>query len=159
MFIHLLKDIGLGSPVKEEMYFGESLTKIPDEVKVPAKDDFLEIMTAERYSLIDSSDNQINMTDTERRISVRFNNLSDSELNTLSSMNAMSMFLPTIPAYKETDSYQGFYMEDSEGIEIWIQQENRLIQIRAIWLGSPEDTDKQDLRFRFDALIHKILSL
>lgn len=156
VFLHFIEDLGFGSPVKDEMYYGESLTKIPSEVKVPTKDGFLEIMTAELYSLIDSSDNQINMTDTNRRISVRFNNLSDSELNTLSSMNAMRMFLPCCSEYTETDSYQAFYMEDTEGIEVWIQQENRLIQIRAIWLGSPEDTDKQDLRLRFDALIKKL---
>ena len=156
VFLHFIEDLGFGSPVKDEMYFGESLTKIPSEVKVPTKDEFLEIMTAELYSLIDSSDNQINMTDTEQKISVRFNNLSDSELNTLSSMNAMRMFLPCCSEYSETDSYQAFYMEDTEGIEVWIQQENRLIQIRAIWLGSPEDTDKQDLRLRFDALIKKL---
>lgn len=155
-FLDLIEDLGFGSPVKEEMYFGELLSKMPSEVKVPTKDEFLEIMTAERYSLIDSSDNQLNITDTEKKISVRFNNLSDSELNTLSSMNAMRMFLPFSSKYIETDSYQAFFMEDTEGMEVWIQQENRLIQIRAIWLGSPEDTDKQDLQFRFDVLVKKL---
>ncbi len=156
LFVRVLEDLGLGYPGKVEPNSYEALARLPAQANIGSMDEFLDEMTAELYSVITSSDNQIEMTDTEQKINVTYRLLSDSETVTMESLYVMPLFNGCSSTFYETDSYQVFSVEDPEGISIWICKDNRLIQFELVWLGCHDDYDMQELRFRFETLYKKI---